>query len=519
MMELADVLDSKSSGSDTVRVRPPLPAPKKRRTLRCASFLQKVQIGLQTGAFCDILTASGAPPYVLPEYGHTMGGGDPMKSSFAATCEMPHFEPLGTDTKTDVLVIGGGITGILTATLLKRAGVDTVLVEAEQLCSGQTGNTTAKITAEPGFAYAPLLARYGIERARGFYEAQMAALQEYRILAREIPCDFEEKDFYAYATTGNERALGDELAALERIGVRMRFANDLRLPFDTVGAVCFPQQAQFHPLRLLAALARELCIYEKTPVCALDSTGAQTVTGCRIRAAYVVVATHFPFLRFRGGFPFKMYQSRSYVVALKNATLPDGMYADGAGKGPSLRELEGYLLLGGAGHRTGVRGGGYDALLSLAGTYYPNSRVVDRFAAQDCMTLDGIPYIGQYTKHTPRLLVATGFGKWGMASAMVAAMLLRDRVLAQSNPYATIFDPARPWPLGTFAAHAGAVLLHYLRPTTPRCPHLGCALRWNEQERSWDCPCHGSRFAQTGELLDAPATKDLASKKAKLYRK
>ena len=435
-----------------------------------------------------------------------------MKSIFAATCEMPRFGPLQEDTKADVLVIGGGIAGILTAVLLKQAGADVLLLEAERLCSGQTGNTTAKITVGHGFIYADILRRYGENAARGFYEANVAALERYRDMAKGIDCNFENKDFYAYAKSGH-RALGRELAALSAIGAHTRFEQDLHLPFETVGAICFPDQAQLHPLRFLAALCKGLRIHENTPVRALFEDGAETCDGKRIKAESVVVATHYPFLRFRGGFPLKLYQSRSYVLGLTGVQLPNAMYADGEGEGASIRAFEDCLLLGGAGHRTGVKGGGYEALAAFAGEYYPDSHVAYRFAAQDCMTLDRIPYIGHYTKHSDHLYVATGFGKWGMTSAMVAAMLLRDQILEKSNPYAEIFDPSRPMAKGALVRNAGAVLMHYIRPTAPRCPHLGCALRWNEQERSWDCPCHGSRFSETGKLIDDPAEKDLKVKK------
>ena len=425
---------------------------------------------------------------------------------------MPQFEPLRQDTKTDVLVIGGGIAGILTAALLTRAGADVLLLEADRLCSGQTGNTTAKITVGHGFIYADILKRYGWNVARGFYEANLAALEKYRDMAQDIDCNFESKDFYAYAKKGH-RSLGRELAALSAIRADTRFEQNLQLPFETAGAICFPRQAQFHPLRFLAALCRGLRIHESTPVCSLFDGGAQTLDGKRIEAQYTVVATHYPFLRFRGGFPLKLYQSRSYVLGLTGAPLPDAMYADGAGQGVSIRTFGECLLLGGAGHRTGVKGGGYEALAALAGEYYPGSRVAYRFAAQDCITLDRIPYIGRYTKRSERLFVATGFGKWGMTSAMVAAMLLCDQILGRSNPYTEIFDPSRPMAKGALACNAGSVLMHYIRPTAPRCPHLGCALRWNAQERSWDCPCHGSRFSETGELIADPAEKDLNIKK------
>ncbi|MBQ9098032.1 MAG: FAD-dependent oxidoreductase [Clostridia bacterium] len=433
-----------------------------------------------------------------------------MKSIFAATCDMPHFHSLREDAKADVLVIGGGIAGILTATLLQQEGADVLLLEAGQICSGQTGNTTAKITSLPGFLYADLLKRYGAETARAYWEANVKALRSYYRIAAEIDCDLQRRDFYAYAEQ-DRGALEQELSALSAIGAKAYEAHSPDLPFQTVGAVCVPDQAQFHPLRLLGALAKELRICENTPVRGLFQGGAETAAGKIVRATRVVVATHFPFLRFRGGYPFKMHQSRSYVLVLKDAPLPNGMYADGLHQGPSLRSFENQVLLGGAGHRTGVQGGGFEELSRLAMAYYPKAHVTHRFAAQDCMTLDGLPYIGRYTQKSRDLFVATGFGKWGMNGAMIAAMLLRDLILDRQNPYVDLFAPDRPWAMGAFLKNAASVLAHYVRPTRPRCPHLGCALRWNKQERSWDCPCHGSRFSELGELIDAPATHDLRS--------
>lgn len=424
---------------------------------------------------------------------------------------MPRFEELKENAQADAVVIGGGIAGILTARFLCDAGLDVVLLEANRLCSGQTGGTTAKITVQHGFCYRDIAKRYGKEGARLYYEANRAALEQYRQMAKEIACDLELRDFYAYEEHDPQK-LQDELAVLQAIGADAALAPTPELPFATVGAVRVPRQAQFHPIRFLASQLKGIRIFENTPVVGLFEGGALTASGYRVTAENTVVATHFPFLRFRGGYPFKMYQSRSYVLALENAPLPRSMYADGAGKGLSLRSFEGVLLLGGGTHRTGTANGGYGVLEAKAAAYYPTARVQARFAAQDCMTLDGIPYIGRYAKGLDRVYVATGFEKWGMTSAMVAAALLRDAICERESPYAALFTPARPIPPLRFLRETGAVLRHYLRPTLPRCPHLGCALRYNRQEHSWDCPCHGSRFSPEGKLLDAPAKKGLGKK-------
>ena len=200
------------------------------------------------------------------------------------------------------------------------------------------------------------------------------------------------------------------------------------------------------------------------------------------------------------------------MLALKNAEALNGMYLDGQENGLSFRNHGDLLLLGGGGHRTGKQGGGWNTLESFARRYYPQAEEVCRWATQDCMTLDGIPYIGRYSKRTPDLFVATGFNKWGMSNAMVAAMILADLVTGKENPYADLYRPDRPLLHRQLFVNAAEATVNLLTPTKPRCPHLGCALKWNRQENSWDCPCHGSRFSGDGRLLDNPATADLKNK-------
>ena len=186
-----------------------------------------------------------------------------------------------------------------------------------------------------------------------------------------------------------------------------------------------------------------------------------------------------------------------------------GMYVDEAKTGLSFRDCGELLLLGGGSHRTGKRGGAWRELEKFAVKYYPEAKIRYRFATQDCMTLDGVPYIGRYSRNTPDLFVATGFNKWGMTSSMVAAGLLCDMVLGIENKYEAVFDPSRTILRPQLAVNAFETVLNFATPTAKRCPHLGCALKWNPEERSWDCPCHGSRFAEDGELMDNPATDDL----------
>ena len=429
-----------------------------------------------------------------------------MDSIWKQTAELPRFAPLEGELKTDVLVIGGGMAGLLCAYWLDRAGVDYALVEARRLCGGVTGNTTAKLTFQHGLIYARLLREFGLGRARLYLEANRAALGQYRELCREAGCDFQERDAYVYALT-DRRKLDRELEALERLGFPAEFSRTPALPMPTAGAVKFTKQAQFHPLKFAAAIAKGLRIFEGTKVLELAPGRAVTNRGT-VTAENIVAATHFPLLNKHGAYFLKLYQARSYVLALENVPEVGGMYVDEGEKGLSFRDYKGFLLLGGGGHRTGKKGGGWRELEDFAKRRYPQAGIAARWAAQDCMTLDGVPYVGRYSRGTKGLYVATGFNKWGMTSSMAAARLLADLVQGKENPWAELFSPSRRVLRPQLAANAWESTMGLLTPTVPRCPHMGCALKYNPQEHSWDCPCHGSRFGEDGELLNNPATDD-----------
>ena len=430
-----------------------------------------------------------------------------INSLWADTAKLPSFPSLEQDLKTNILIIGGGMAGLLCACALNRACADYALIEADSICSGVTRNTTAKITSQHGLIYDKLIREYDEETARLYYEANQAAISHFRKLAADYPCQMETKSAFVY-TTGDSEKLEKELRALERIGAKARYWVSLPLPFDVTGAIEFEDQAQFHPLLLAAGIAPGLKIYEHTPARGFEGNTVYT-DKVRIEAKKILIATHFPIINKHGGYFLKMFQDRSCVLALENAPDPAGMFIDAEGCGPSIRSSGELLLFGGGAHRTGKKGGGYAELEALAQSCYPRAGIKMRWAAQDCMSLDGIPYIGRYGKNTPGLYVATGFNKWGMSSSMVSAMILGDLLLERENPYAKVFSPQRSSmhpQLFLNALHAAANLL---TPTRPRCPHMGCALKWNEEEQSWDCPCHGSRFTAEGELLDGPATGNL----------
>ena len=432
-----------------------------------------------------------------------------MASIWHETAKMPQFPTLDKDISTDVLIIGGGMAGILCAHKLSKAGADYVLVEANTIGSGITRNTTAKISAQHGLVYHKLIRKLGEGGAQQYLQANLNALEEYRTLCNEMDCDFQDQDSFIYALD-NQDLLETEWDALRALGYEAELVRKIPLPFPNAGAVKFPRQAQFHPLKFLACIASGLRIYEHTKVQELAPGIASTASGV-IHAQKILVATHFPFLNKHGNYFLKMYQQRSYCLALANAPIPNGMYLGAQKNSLSFRSYGDLLILGGGGHRTGKKGGNWQELEAFAKKYYPQHKILYRWATQDCMSLDGIPYIGQYSARTPDLFVATGFNKWGMTSSMVAANILSDLVLGKENPYASIFLPSRSILLPQLALNAWETATNLLRPSTKRCPHLGCAMKWNPQERSWDCPCHGSRFDENGKLLDNPATNDLNS--------
>ena len=430
-----------------------------------------------------------------------------MRSIWVEDVKPVHFDPLSGKRSTDVLIVGGGMVGLLCAHALTRAGVDCMLVEADRICHGITKNTTAKITVGHGLLYDRLIRQYGQSRAAMYLQAQRRACRAYEALCCGLDCDYEVRDAYVYSTNDRTK-IAREIEALARLGMRVEFAEKLPIPTYIEGAVRYRDQATFHPLKFAYAIAKGLPIYEHTKVIELMPGRAVTAHG-EIRCRRMIVATHFPILNKHGGYFFKMYQHRSYVLALRNAPLPKASYVDEDDKGLSFRPYGDLLLLGGGAHRTGKRGGGWPELEEYARTHYPQATVAARWATQDCMTLDRIPYIGPYAKSTPDLYVATGFNKWGMSTAMVAAELLRDQITGRANDCAEVFSPARSILHPQLAVNLFESAVHLLTPTAPRCPHLGCALKYNRAEHSWDCPCHGSRFTEAGELIDNPATDDI----------
>lgn len=476
-----------------------------------------------------------------------------MKSVWSESCKFRKREALNKDIKTDVLVIGAGIAGILTAYMLKQNGRDVVLIDAAEIASGNTKNTTAKITSQHDLIYSKLITEFGEEKARQYAKANELAIKKYKeiIEDKRIECDFEENPAYVYSLNEVD-VLKEEVEAAKNLGIDAEFVQEANLPFKIKGAVKFNNQAQFNPLKFLRGISNELVIYENTRALEIKENLVVT-SGGNITANNIVVATHYPIMNAPGYYFMKMHQERSYVLALENTSEIDGMYIDLNKEGYSFRTYNNLLLLGGISHRTGENedGGSYDELRKVAKRLYSKAKEKYYWSAQDCMTIDGIPYIGRYSSETPNIYVATGFNKWGMTSSMVSAMIISDMILEKENDFSEIFSPRRfdlSLSINNIAndlietaknfiaqkvyipsseiehiknGHGGIIEYNGEKVgvyknkegkeffVSTKCTHLGCQLSWNADELTWDCPCHGSRFDYKGRLIGSPATKDL----------
>ncbi|WP_195963639.1 FAD-dependent oxidoreductase [Clostridium cuniculi] len=441
-----------------------------------------------------------------------------MKSIWDESCEFDKREELKGDIKTDILIIGAGITGILIGYFLKQSGREVVLIDKSEIARGNTRNTTAKITSQHDLIYNTLIEEFGEEKAKQYAYANELAIKKYEeiIKERKIDCDFEKVPAYIYSLNETDKII-KEVEAAKKLGIDAEFI-----------------------------------IYENTRAIKIEENLVSTDKG-NIIANHIVIATHYPIMNAPGYYFMKMHQERSYVIALENANSIEGMYIDYEKQGYSFRNYKGLLLLGGISQRTGENesGGSYDKLRKFAKEIYPNSKEKYHWSAQDCITIDGIPYIGRYSDSTPNIYVATGFNKWGMTSAMVSAMIISDLILGNDNNFSEIFSPKRfdlSLSINNIAndlvetaknfiaqkisipsseidhiknGHAGIVEYNGQKVgvykdkkgkefiVSTKCAHLGCELHWNAYELTWDCPCHGSRFDYKGNLIDSPAVKDI----------
>ncbi|MCL2083801.1 MAG: FAD-dependent oxidoreductase [Oscillospiraceae bacterium] len=449
--------------------------------------------------------------------------------------KVPVSEPPPLGGVCDAAIIGGGMTGVLCALRLAEMGVrDVAVLEQGLIGGGTTPLTTGKLTAQHRLIYSDLSESRGPSIAAAYARSHTEAISDYAALcgAYGISCEYESKDSVVYTRDPKKLpALRLESEAARAAGLAVCFEPQAPLPLNTAGALRTFNQAQFHPVKFLEGAVRAASglgvrFYEHTRVTDIRR-GLITTGKGKLRAQKIIIATRYPLLDKWGMYFLRLYQSRSYVVALANtgADTPPVMAVDENKDGLSFRsarhDKHGPLtLLGGFAHKTGTQGGQphFAKLCEAARKLYPNARLVARWSAQDCITHDRVPYIGPHS--SPRhdgLYVAAGFNKWGMTSAMVAANILSNVIVKGFSPYLEVYSPKRAGSgikPGSFIKHAGLITSgltqglyrpHDERGVCPRCTHMRSALHWNSDEETWDCPAHGSRFDESGCIIETPA--------------
>ena len=493
----------------------------------------------------------------------------PPESYWLASTAKTNYPALEEDMKVDVAIVGGGMTGITSAYLLKREGLRVAVIEADRILQGTTAHTTAKITSQHSLIYSRIKNYMGEEKARQYAEANEAAISTISDLIKQegIDCDFHWEPAYVFTLMDSYiQKIADEANNAANLGIKASFIENAPLPFRVKGALRFDGQARFHPRKYLLALANKIegdgsHIFEHTRVVDINEGNPCTVVtnqGKKVTAGNVIIASHFPCFDGMGFYFARMYPERSYALAVKvKEKFLGGMFITAEDPAKSVRsqehEGEELLIISGEHHKT-AHGADmykhYENLLEFTKKHYDMQELLYRWSTQDYTTLDKVPYVGRLTSKTPNIFVATGFRKWGMTNSTASAMIIKDLIVKGENQWMDVYDPGRfvlnpsitsfisinadvaanyvtgklkPVPhdidiekgearnveieghkMGVYRDEKGQ--LHTVDTT---CTHMGCELKWNDAEKSWDCPCHGSRFTYEGEIIEGPAINEL----------
>jgi glycine/D-amino acid oxidase-like deaminating enzyme/nitrite reductase/ring-hydroxylating ferredoxin subunit len=497
------------------------------------------------------------------------------QSLWIATAPAPARPPLRNDLDVDVAIVGAGMVGLTSAYLLQKEGLKVAVLERGRILEGVTGKTTAKVTSQHGLVYDTLAKRFGEDKARLHAQASETARATVARLVQEVgaQADLTRAPNYVYTTdSGQVEGLRREAEAARRLGLPAEFTRETELPFEVRGAVRFDDQAHFHPRKYLVRLAEAVAqggghVHENTPALEVeDGTPCKVTTpGGTVRARHAIVATHVP-VNDRAWFVTRIQVKREYVLALPYDGPLKGMYVSADSPRRSVRPYDGdgerLLVVAGESHPIGEHTdttGHYQALEHFAREHFGAGPPRYYWSTQDAYPTDELPLIGRYSPTAKHTWTATGFRAWGMTQSTVAALMFADEIAGRASPWRELYDPFSPARLlkgvanPSFLKQQGVAMkglvgrrlerhhfaelgpgegrvvdLDHHKVATCRtrdgaehavfaaCTHMGCIVSWNLAEQSWDCPCHGSRFAPDGQVLHGPAAKPLGDARATL---
>ena len=413
------------------------------------------------------------------------------------------FPELKDDIECDVLVVGGGLCGILCAYKLHELGKNVVLLEMNNICGKKSLKTTATITAIEDIMYYDLIDKIGEDNAKLYLEANLYALNEYRKLSKKYDFDFEECPSYKYSKI-DDGMIEKESKAIKSLGYNTSIKQHIDIPINIAKALEFKNQGQMNPLKLVNELVNDLTIYENSKVVKVQENCAYTETNS-VKFKDIVITTGYPFLKLKGLFFLKMYQKKSHVVEVS-----DNHGCKGNGVGVSdddiyFRNYNNSVLLGSSDERTGYDCNGFEKINQLIVSKYDVRKVKNRWINIDAITLDGMPYIGRYTKNSEHIYIATGFNMWGMTKSLLASHIISDLIVNKENRFTKLFSPCRKMLFKPLIKNIGFAVKEMVKLKKKRCSHLGCPLFFNEVDNTYECRCHGSKYNLDGHILDTPA--------------